>query len=88
MKHGLTEWFRLLILAISMVGISSQGQAASRVIISAEASIEYERSKGLAKKDKKTRYHFVEGKFFKGHATDKSLREITFFEIAKLRAKR
>ena len=71
----------LLILIVST--LASNSQAASRVIISAEASMDYEQNKNSKNKDEVTRYHFVEGKFFRGHANDNSLTDISFFEIAE-----
>lgn len=55
---------------------------ASQVIIKAEASVDYERKHSL-ENEKATTYHFVEGKFFKGHANEKSLLEVSFLEIAE-----
>jgi hypothetical protein len=56
---------------------------ASRIIIKAEASVDYERQKESENKNKKTSYHFVEGKFFKGYTRDDFLTEVSFFDIAK-----
>lgn len=75
--------FRLLIIAISVVIAVPTSQAASRVIIKAEASVDYERAQAGKNKDRTISYHFVEGKFFKGHANDGSLTHVTFLEIAE-----
>ena len=83
MIHSLPQFLRLFILAISISSISSSGQAATRVIISAEASVEYGRQHGTASNDQKTSYHFVEGKKNKGYANDKSLQKVSFFDIAE-----
>jgi len=66
------------LFAFAFVSIS-QG---ARVIIKAEASVDYAERLSPSSKGKPVRYHFVEGKFFKGHANDKGLLNVSFFEIA------
>ncbi|MCB1124341.1 MAG: hypothetical protein KJT03_22505, partial [Verrucomicrobiae bacterium] len=55
----------------------------SRVIVRAEASVEFTEKEAHANPDKVTRYHFVPGKFYKGYARDDGLRNVTFLEIAE-----
>ena len=73
---------RLVCTALIVGGSVSFSQAA-RVIIKAEASVDYVKRNGSITQDSPVRYHFVEGKFFKGYVKDKSLLAVSFFDIAE-----
>ncbi len=78
-RHRIMRFHCTLLLAGCFASLSE----AARVIIKAEASVNYEERHGIISKESPVRYHFVEGKFFKGHANDKSLRSVSFYEIAE-----
>lgn len=82
MSHSLNRIAPLIYATFLLFAFTSVSQA-SRVIIKAEASADYQDRQGSNGKGKPIRYHFVEGKFFKGHTNDNSLLNVNFYEIAE-----
>ncbi len=77
--HNITTLITLAVCTLWIAPISH----ASRVIINAEASIDYENKRSSGSKDAPITYHFIKGQFFKGYVNDKSLTDVTFLEIAE-----
>ena len=73
---------RILCLLILTAGLVNVLQA-SRIIIRAEASVDFVDAQSEADPGKLTSYHFVPGKFYGGYARDNSLRQVSFLEIAE-----
>jgi len=59
----------------------------SRVVIRAEASVDFTDNRQNTDPEKEIRYHFVPGKFYKGYGRDDSLSGVEFLEIAAALAK-
>ena len=81
--------FRHLViwLVVWTYGISGTQILASRVIIRAEASVDFVQKQTGTDQDKVISYHLVPGKRYGGYARDNSLSRVSFLEIAQVLAK-
>ena len=82
----LVGWVRSFICLCIFLNIFETGYA-SRVIVRAEASVDFVENSRDADSGKVTYYHFVPGKFYRGYSRDDSLKRVTFLEIAEVLAK-